>query len=29
MIKMTKEEIKAINPHRDPIQLVDEVLMGK
>lgn len=25
MITMTKEEIKAINPHREPIQLVDEV----
>lgn len=26
MITMTKEEIKQYNPHRDPIQLVDEVL---
>lgn len=26
MITMTKEEIRKYNPHRDPIQLVDEVL---
>lgn len=26
MMTMTKEEIKQYNPHRDPIQLVDEVL---
>ena len=26
MITMTKEEIKKYNPHRDPIQLVDEVI---
>lgn len=26
MITLTKEEIKKYNPHRDPIQLVDEVL---
>lgn len=26
MITMTKEEILAINPHREPIQLVDEVV---
>lgn len=26
MITMTKEEIRQYNPHRDPIQLVDEVI---
>ena len=26
MMTMTKEEIRKYNPHRDPIQLVDEVL---
>lgn len=26
MMTMTKEEIRQYNPHRDPIQLVDEIL---